>query len=299
GRMNRFSSCLSLISACFSEASPWITLTKSYTTRRSQPMIKSRLRRPTSKSMTAVLKPRMARPEEKLALVVVLPTPPLPEVTTTIRVMMFSLMRIGFPVPSSFALSLSKGGAESGASTSSARTAGDVSFCGECRHVEPGLGVRLAGVGNQADLHGLAGEFAESLRRLEGAIDAADGHQFGLEAGGEDARLLIALRACQRAAAQRRVDVDVAVGNHLGAGADHGQHDEIASSGVNALTRTQGLVDDHGCSRRQWRWRRNGCWRCGRLLLHHGSGSDRGHDFFEDRDFFSGLGCRARHRRRI
>ena len=37
--------------------------------------------------MTAVLRPRMAKPAEKLALVVVLPTPPLPEVTTTIRVM--------------------------------------------------------------------------------------------------------------------------------------------------------------------------------------------------------------------
>src|SRR5690606_5643218 len=50
-------------------------------------MIRSRLRRPTSKSMTAVLKPRRARPEAKLALVVVFPTPPLPDVTTTILVM--------------------------------------------------------------------------------------------------------------------------------------------------------------------------------------------------------------------
>ena len=41
-----------------------------------QPMMRSRLRRPTSKSMTTVLKPRMARPVAKLALVVVLPTPP-------------------------------------------------------------------------------------------------------------------------------------------------------------------------------------------------------------------------------
>src|SRR6478735_4157392 len=64
-----------------------MTLTKSYTTRRSQPMIRSRLRRPMSKSMTAVFLPRMARPLAKLALVVVLPTPPLPEVTTTTRVM--------------------------------------------------------------------------------------------------------------------------------------------------------------------------------------------------------------------
>src|SRR5690606_14472352 len=75
---------LSLISACLSEASPWTTLTKSYTTRRSQPMIRSRLRRPTSKSMTATFLPRRARPLARLALLVVLLTPPLPEVTTMI-----------------------------------------------------------------------------------------------------------------------------------------------------------------------------------------------------------------------
>ena len=54
--------CLSLISAWFSLASSWMTLIRSYTTRRSQPMIRSRLRRPTSKSITAVLWPRSARP---------------------------------------------------------------------------------------------------------------------------------------------------------------------------------------------------------------------------------------------
>src|SRR5512139_3728800 len=58
-----------------------MTLTKSYTTRRSQPMMRSRFLRPTSKSITAVLKPRSARPLAIEALVVVLPTPPLPEVT--------------------------------------------------------------------------------------------------------------------------------------------------------------------------------------------------------------------------
>src|SRR3954469_22985255 len=86
---DRLSLCLSLIRAWFSVASPWITLTKSYTTRRSHPMIRSRLRSPTSKSMTAVRWPRTARPLAKLALVVVLPTPPLPEVTTMIFAMEF------------------------------------------------------------------------------------------------------------------------------------------------------------------------------------------------------------------
>src|SRR5688572_32710936 len=47
-------------------------------------MIRSRLRRPTSKSMTAVFLPALARPQARDALVVVLPTPPLPEVTTMI-----------------------------------------------------------------------------------------------------------------------------------------------------------------------------------------------------------------------
>src|SRR5690606_2259298 len=84
---NRLSHCLSLMSAWFGLASPWITLIRSYTTRRSQPMMRSRLRKPTSKSITAVLWPRRARPAAKLALVVVLPTPPLPEVTTTILAM--------------------------------------------------------------------------------------------------------------------------------------------------------------------------------------------------------------------
>src|SRR5688500_12659497 len=46
-------------------------------------MTKSRLRRPTSKSIATVLSPCWARPVATLALVVVLPTPPLPEVMTT------------------------------------------------------------------------------------------------------------------------------------------------------------------------------------------------------------------------
>src|SRR6185312_12331696 len=59
-----------------------MTLMKSKTTRRSQPMTRSRLRKPTSKSMTTVFLPRSARPAASAAEVVVLPTPPFPEVTT-------------------------------------------------------------------------------------------------------------------------------------------------------------------------------------------------------------------------
>src|SRR5260370_22049777 len=60
-----------------------MTLMKSKTTRRSQPKMRSRLRKPTSKSMTTVFLPRWASPVANAAAVVVLPTPPLPEVTTT------------------------------------------------------------------------------------------------------------------------------------------------------------------------------------------------------------------------
>ena len=91
GSTYRLSQCLSLMSAWVSVASRLMTLIMSYTTRRSQPMIRSRLRKPTSKSITAVFLPRSARPEAKLALEVVLPTPPLPEVTTIIFVTKNSL----------------------------------------------------------------------------------------------------------------------------------------------------------------------------------------------------------------
>src|SRR3954468_16944310 len=49
-------------------------------------MMRSRLRRPMSKSMTATFLPRRASPQDRLAEVVVFPTPPLPEVTTMISV---------------------------------------------------------------------------------------------------------------------------------------------------------------------------------------------------------------------
>src|SRR3982751_1133224 len=173
GSTNRLSHCLSLISAWLRLASPLITLIRSYTTRRSQPMIKWRLRRPTSKSMTAVLWPRSARPDEKLALVVVLPTPPLPEVTTTIFAMEVRSLEL------------------------------------ERSHHEDAV--------DEPHLGGLAGDLP-GQRRLHRAVDAGDGDQFGFEAGGEDARLGVAARAGDGLAAQRAVDVHVAVGDHLGAG---------------------------------------------------------------------------------
>ena len=82
GSSDRFSIRLSRISACESLASPFTTLIRSNTTRRSAPMIRSRLRSPTSKSMPTTLSPPRARAAPRAAVEVVLPTPPLPDVTT-------------------------------------------------------------------------------------------------------------------------------------------------------------------------------------------------------------------------
>src|SRR6202008_4724977 len=79
------------------------------------------------------------------------------------------------------------------------------------------------------------GRLARDLWRqrvLGRAVDAGDGQQLGLEALRIDARRGVAARAGNRLAAQRRVDVDAAVGDDLGAVADQGQHDEVAALGI-------------------------------------------------------------------
>src|SRR3569623_768909 len=83
GSSHRFSSRLSLIRACGSLATPCTTLMRSNTTRRSAPITRSRLRKPTAKSTTTTLSPRCASAAPSAAVVVVLPTPPLPDVTTS------------------------------------------------------------------------------------------------------------------------------------------------------------------------------------------------------------------------
>ncbi len=82
GRSHSVSNRLSRMSACESFATPWITLMKSKTTRRSAPITRSRLRSPTSKSTTATFCPACASAAPSAAVDVVLPTPPLPDVTT-------------------------------------------------------------------------------------------------------------------------------------------------------------------------------------------------------------------------
>src|SRR3954470_7916509 len=82
GSSQRFSSRLSRIRACGSLATPCTTLMRSKTTRRSAPITRSRLRRPTSKSTTTTFCPLCASAAPSAAVEVVFPTPPLPDVTT-------------------------------------------------------------------------------------------------------------------------------------------------------------------------------------------------------------------------
>src|SRR6476619_448304 len=82
GSSHRLSTRLSRISDCGSLATPCTTLMRSNTTRRSAPITRSRLRRPTSKSTTTTFCPLCASAAPSAAVEVVFPTPPLPEVTT-------------------------------------------------------------------------------------------------------------------------------------------------------------------------------------------------------------------------
>src|SRR3954468_7852639 len=154
-------------------------------------MMRSRLRRPTSKSITAVLCPRSASPLAKLALVVVLPTPPLPEVTTTVLV-------IASP---SKELLLLEG----------------------IEHQPVSLGIR-----DQPHLRRLA-PYRRELRRFAGPIQARDGNQLCLHAEREDPCLAITARPRDGAAAERRVHVDVPVRDHFRAGVHHREHHQVSA----------------------------------------------------------------------
>src|SRR5690606_15760478 len=144
-----------------------MTFTKSYTTRRSHPMTRSRLRRPTSKSITATRCPRRARPQARLAAVVVLPTPPFPDVTTMISV------KFGSPDWIRFSL------------TAEPRELQIVT-------VEPAP-------------HGHAGKLRGT--RLEDAEHTRDRIQLGVELLAEHACARIASRASQGTPAQGAVDM--------------------------------------------------------------------------------------------
>ena len=133
----------------------------------------------------------------------------------------------------------------------------------------------------QAKLHGLrqgrrsisSASFTQRIctRLLEEArvdllvdhVDARDRDQLGLEAVAEDARALIAVDAGVRPPAQMAVDVDVAVGEHLAAGTDRRERDQVAAFGVDLLPGAHRLARPRSS-------------RCGATARSAGAGSRRG-----------------------
>src|SRR5215469_1828961 len=187
---------------------------KSKTTRRSHPMIRSRLRNPTSKSMTTVRCPRKANPAAKAAAEVVLPTPPLPDVRTI---------------------------------TLPAKTAP--------------LFPSIAGDGqplvDERDLHRETLLVGRELFADE--IATGDADELGFEPAAEDPRLDITAGTGKRPAAQRTIDVDIAVGEDLRTRADRGGDDEIGAARVDLSARAHRLGHQPGLgSGRRHRWRAAG-----------------------------------------
>src|SRR6476646_2214392 len=203
GSRQRFSSRLSRMSACVSLATPWMTLIRSKTTRRSAPSTRSRFRRPTSKSTTTTLSPPRASAAPSAAVEVVLPTPPLPDVTT--KTWPMSLPFVVLDV-----LILVKGG-------NFQRFA-----------FEPGLDRPAA----QA-----------VLDVVSGLVVGVDGEQLGLDALAENAGAGIAVGAGHRPAAQCAVDVDRTSGHDLGARSDRAKHGHVAVDEHDRLSRAHWSLD--------------------------------------------------------
>lgn len=80
-------------------------------------------------------------------------------------------------------------------------------------------------------------------RGFAGAVNAGNRNQLGRHRQGKNARISIASGARNGFAAQRRVNMDVTIGNHLGARVHHRHHHQIAATGIDLLTRTQRFVD--------------------------------------------------------
>src|SRR6267378_7614845 len=221
-----------------------MTFTKSYTTRRSHPMIRSRLRSPMSKSTTATRFPRCASPHAMLADVVVFPTPPLPEVTTIISANAgISYEKFG---PAGLALERSQFTCRMTVieifAVPSGADAGEMQLlaCEPCLY---GLARKLGG------------------NRLENAKYARDRDELGMKFLAEHARG--ELTACPRhcAPTKRAVDMEAAVRHDLRAGTDSGRDDEIAVARINTLPGTHGLILNQSGEARSRRFRR----RCHRL----------------------------------
>src|SRR4051812_17427115 len=169
-----------------------MTLMKSKTTRRSHPMIRSRLRSPTSKSMTTVRWPRRASPAAKAAELVVLPTPPLPDVITT------TFAKAPSPAQALVRRAADAGSVFSGAS----RAVRNPNYAGVSNSDGLIPGNRQLIV-EQRDLRRAALVFRGQL--LADQIAPGDADQLGFEPRTEDPRAGVARDAGQRPAAQRAV----------------------------------------------------------------------------------------------
>src|SRR5262245_52881893 len=149
-------------------------------------MTRSRLRRPTSKSIATVLWPSQAMPAAMFALVVVLPTPPLPEVTTMTFDTCASLAPIrGQSVNGCQILCAFFPRSSPGCLRSQRRDPARAAVQVDLRRPPPPLGGDV--LGRQ--------------------VRAGDGDQLGLQPLAEDARARQTLHAGHGAAAQRRIDV--------------------------------------------------------------------------------------------
>src|SRR5258706_8278425 len=203
-----------------------MTFTKSYQTRRSHPMIRSRLRSPMSKSTTATRLPRCASPHAMLADVVVFPTPPLPEVTTIIS----ANAGISYEMFEAAGFGLER------APFSSRMTVID----NVPRSVSGTDARETQFLARQPGLHGVAGQLGRN--RLENAKHAGDRDEFGMKFLAEHPRGELTARAGHRASAQRTVNMEAAVRHDFRAGTDSGRDDEIAIARIDTLPGAHGLM---------------------------------------------------------
>src|SRR3954469_1360056 len=134
-------------------------------------MMRSRLRSPISKSMTATFLPRRASPQDRLAEVVVFPTPPLPEVTTMISV---------------------NGGVSSNWSTAPVGELNTALFA-DFRELQV--------ITREPRLNRHPGELRRN--RFEHTEHACNRHELGVERLAEHPCICVAMRACHHAAPQR------------------------------------------------------------------------------------------------
>src|SRR5580704_2494401 len=206
---------VSRISACGSLATPWTTLIRSNTTRRSAPITRSRLRSPTSKSTTTTDWPVCASAAPSAAVEVVLPTPPLPDVTT-------KTLAILLPFCFNPGSSLKKSSIQQRPSI-------------QGFDAQPGILQRnLNGPAAQACIHVLGG-----------LVVAVDGEQLGFIAAAENPRPRIASRARHGAAPQRPVDMDRSAGDDLGTRGDGAEHRHLAEREDHGLAGTDRRLDQH------------------------------------------------------